>query len=70
MNVQFVIETKVEIEPSDTPVIGIDRGVTNLVALSNDETVEGRKRDLRCQKRPQRKLKVETDEEEAKNTGS
>ena len=66
VNVQFVVETKVEIEPSDAPVIGIDRGVTNIVALSNGETVEGRKRDLRRKKRLQRKFKVETDEEEAK----
>ena len=66
VNVQFVVETKVVIEPCDVPIIGIDRGVTNIVALSNGETVEGRKRDLGRKKRLQRQLKVETDEEEAK----
>ena len=66
VKVQFVVETKVVIEQSNAPVIGIDRGVTNIVALSNGETVEGRKRDLRRKKRLQRKLKVETNEEEAK----
>ena len=66
VNVQFVVETKVVIEPSDAPVIGIDLGVTNIVALSNGETVAGRRRDLKRKKRLQRKLKVETNKEEAK----
>ena len=65
VNVQFVVETKVTITPSDAPVIGIDRGVTNIVALSNGETVEGRKRDHRRKKRLQRKLKVEINKKDA-----
>ena len=65
VNVQFVVETQVVIEPCDAPVIGIDRGVTHIVALSNGETVEGRKRDLRRKKRLQRRLKVDINKKDA-----
>ena len=68
VNVQFVVTTTNEVKPSDASVIGIDMGVNNLVALSTGEIVKGRKRDLKRQKRLQKKLRVEAKKDKGKKT--
>ena len=54
--------------PSDVPVIGIDMGVNNLVALSAGEAVKGRKRDIKRQKSLQKKLGVEVKKDNGMQT--
>ena len=56
VKVQLVVERDIEVVPDERPMVGIDMGVTNRIALSTGETVPGVKPDRAEIKRRQRRL--------------
>ena len=60
VNVQFVIEQRVDVTPSDPDFVGIDLGITNLATFSNVKKIKGFKLKLTKQKVTQRKLNLKS----------
>ncbi len=56
VKVQFVVERQIESTPDTRPVVGIDMGITNRIALSDGRLLSGVKLDRRELKRKQRRL--------------
>ena len=56
VKIQFVCERDVQIVPDDRPMVGVDLGISNRIALSTGETIPGVKLDRTELKRRQRRL--------------